>query len=164
MKAKAVVAALFVTVVGCHYRAWPVRLEGSPGDVASLAGEWVGEYSSAQSGRSGSIIFRLAAGRDTAFGDVLMIDSRSAGAASVRTTDQAFREHSSQLLRIAFVRIAGQRMAGALDPYTEPECHCTARTIFTGTVSKDVVEGTFVTRDESGREQRGRWRASRQSP
>ena len=82
MKAKVVVAALLLTVVACHYRPWPVRLEGRSSDLANLAGEWVGEYSGSQSGRSGSIIFRLAAGRDTAYGDVLMIDGRSASAAT----------------------------------------------------------------------------------
>lgn len=164
MKAKAVVVALAVALAGCHYQPWPVHLEGTPSDVAELAGEWVGEYSGAQSGRSGSIIFRLSAGRDSAFGDVLMVNQRGGAiTAGDSPTEHARHAQSSKLLRIAFVRIEGGRVRGALEPYTEPECDCTLSTTFTGTVSGDVVEGTFITRDEASKEQSGRWRVTRKN-
>jgi len=40
-----------------------------------LTGEWAGDYSSVESGRSGSISFTLRAAGDSAFGDVVMIPS-----------------------------------------------------------------------------------------
>src|SRR5256886_5468755 len=52
-------------------RAVPVG--GTAGDMAALAGQWEGSYSSASTGRSGSISFTLSAGNDSAFGDVIMI-------------------------------------------------------------------------------------------
>src|SRR2546430_3957423 len=52
-------------------RAVPVG--GTAGEVAALAGQWEGSYSSASTGRSGSISFTLSAGNDSAFGDVIMI-------------------------------------------------------------------------------------------
>jgi hypothetical protein len=69
---------------------------------------------------------------------------------------------SGQVLRIAFVRIAGGEVAGTLDPYTDPECKCTVQTTFTGTLRGNTIEGTFVTRGaELPREQAGRWKVTR---
>src|SRR5438552_2534469 len=51
----------------------PVPLVGTSTDVGALTGEWAGEYSSSESGRSGSISFTLRAAGDSAFGDVVMI-------------------------------------------------------------------------------------------
>src|SRR2546427_22688 len=51
----------------------PVPLAGTSGDVAALAGPWEGAYSSAATGRSGSISFALSAQGGSAFGDGIMI-------------------------------------------------------------------------------------------
>src|SRR5881397_4256440 len=51
----------------------PVPLVGAKRDVAALAGHWEGSYSSAATGRSGSISFTLTASGDSAFGDVVMV-------------------------------------------------------------------------------------------
>src|SRR5258706_9206535 len=61
------------TLGACGASRSPVPLVGSSNDVSALAGEWSGDYSSAQSGRSGSISFTLRAAADSAFGDVVMI-------------------------------------------------------------------------------------------
>ena len=74
--------ALFVAVVlsaACASNpSPPVPVTGTRADVSTLVGEWTGEYRSAESGRSGSILFKLDAGTDTARGDVVMV-SRDAG-------------------------------------------------------------------------------------
>lgn len=70
---------------------------------------------------------------------------------------------SSQVLRIAFVRVAGGNVTGTLDPYTDPECQCTVQTTFTGTLRGNTIEGTFVTRGPLPREQTGRWRVTRRT-
>src|SRR5881296_2776449 len=51
----------------------PIPLVGSTGDVAALTGRWEGSYSSAETGRRGSISFTLTAAGDSAYGDVVMI-------------------------------------------------------------------------------------------
>ena len=61
-----VVAALAVLGSGCASVQSPVPVAGEQSDIASLAGEWAGEYSSAETGRGGSIVFKLSAARDTA--------------------------------------------------------------------------------------------------
>src|SRR3989442_15893302 len=64
---------LLPALAACGASRSPVPLVGAATDVAALAGEWVGDYSSVESGRSGSISFTLRAATDSAFGDVVMI-------------------------------------------------------------------------------------------
>src|SRR5262245_11848817 len=59
-------------VMGCAGTAPRIPVEGSAQDLAALAGDWRGEYQGAAGGRSGLLEFHLAAGADTATGDVLM--------------------------------------------------------------------------------------------
>src|SRR5213596_3205344 len=66
---------LVLTLTACGASRAPVPLVGASADVAALTGEWAGDYSSAESGRSGSISFTLRAAGDSAFGDVVMIPS-----------------------------------------------------------------------------------------
>src|SRR5881409_4128022 len=68
-------AALTAVVAACASSQTPVPMIGSARDVGALTGEWAGDYSSAESGRSGSISFTLRAAGDSAFGDVVMIPS-----------------------------------------------------------------------------------------
>src|SRR5918992_932291 len=140
---------LLVVLLGisaaCHYNPSPVTLRGSPPEIAALAGEWVGEYTGSQSGRSGSISLRITAGGDAAHGE---------------------REHlaharSADVLRISFVRVAQGEVTGVLEPYIAPDCQCRVTTSFTGSVKGDTIDGTFTTRGSAGLEQTGRWRVSR---
>ena len=86
----------------CTWQGTPVPLVGP---TESLEGDWEGTYSSEQTGRTGSILFRLKAGTDSAYGDVVMIP--------VQTEEMLPRNHSEvfqpsrkmpHLLRISFVR------------------------------------------------------------
>jgi hypothetical protein len=135
---------------------------GAPGDVHALAGEWRGDYASDETGRSGNIIFGLAAGSDTAFGDVLMIPDGYGEAP--RDGDSALDRwrQSPDVLSIRFVQVGGGIVRGALDPYEDPECRCQVTTVFEGRLSGDTIEGTFWTRPEQGGPARqGRWRVAR---
>lgn len=139
----------------------PVPLAGS---FASLAGEWSGSYESPQSGRSGSIAFTLEPGDDHAHGDVTMIPRGST--APFRAARQEFPEDAgvmpAQLLNIRFVRVAGDSVSGAIEPYTDPECACAAVTRFRGLVRGNRIEGVFTTTraDRSGT-LRGTWMVGR---
>src|SRR5205814_1297055 len=64
---------LSLALVACGASRSPVPLVGTSNDLSPLAGDWAGDYSSAASGRSGSISFTLRAATDSAFGDVTMI-------------------------------------------------------------------------------------------
>ncbi len=157
-----ILAALLGTGTACRYQPSPVTLRGRPPEIAALAGEWGGEYSGSQSGRSGSISLRITAGGDTAYGDVVMVSN--IGQRLVAAHGE--REHlaharSADVLRIAFVRVAEGRVTGMLEPYVAPDCECRVTTSFSGTIQGDVVEGTFTTRGAGGLEQSGRWRVSR---
>ena len=66
-------ATVAVLAAGCSSAPAPIPVVGTPADVRTLAGEWGGDYHGESNGRSGSIVFRLSAQADTAFGDVVMI-------------------------------------------------------------------------------------------
>ena len=67
------IAALVSLTAACAANPSPVHVAGATSEIDRLAGEWTGEYTSVETGRSGSITFTLRAGSDTAFGDVVMI-------------------------------------------------------------------------------------------
>jgi hypothetical protein len=162
MKPRLLAIAAAAALIACHYTPPPVLLQGTPPEIATLAGEWDGEYSGAQSGRVGSISLRITAGRDTAIGDVWMVATngqRMVAAHDAR--DHRTHARTADMLHVTFVRVAAGRVSGALEPYTAPDCQCTVTTTFSGAVSGDIVEGTFVTRGPGGLEQTGRWRVSR---
>jgi hypothetical protein len=144
-------------------------VSGTATDLAALAGEWSGEYSSPETGRSGSIVFRLVGGTDSATGDVMMTPqlgtprgaTPSQGAPPVASEGM----RAPQVLTIRFVRIQSGRVSGRLDPYVEPDCRCTLLTVFEGELKGDVLAGTYTSRVQTtGQEQHGRWQVKRQKP
>ena len=149
-------AALLLTACATAGTPIPVR-----GDVQPLVGHWEGEYSSSETGRVGSIVFTLEAGRDTASGDILMIPSNpDVPTEAVRTTDPARR--APQVLRVSFVRCEDDEVSGWLDPYPDPDTGEKVFTTFEGFLKGDRLEGTFVSYTElSGRRSTGKWSAIR---
>ena len=147
----------------CRYRPEPIPVQGDRAEIARMAGTWVGEFSGTTSGRSGSITFTLKAGTDSAFGDVLMVPAGGMNPIMPADNPAEHRLHASspQVLRVSFVTITDGRVFGTLEPYIAPDCQCTVRTTFTGTIGTDAVDGTFVTRAPGGVEQTGRWRVVR---
>ena len=161
----ALLTVLLSTAAACHYRPAPVGLQGSPGEIAALAGEWTGEYTGTQTGRNGGILLQVVAGRDTAYGDVIM----STGAGQQLLAAHAPSEHeaharAAEVLKITFVRVAGGGVTGALEPYRAPDCQCVVATTFSGEARGDMIEGTFVTRGPGELQQSGRWRVQRRKP
>jgi hypothetical protein len=140
-------------------------VEGYTRAIAQLAGEWEGSYTGDQSGRAGSIVFRLRADSDTAEGDVLMTPRRALEANVV--DDHRFPTTTigtaPERLTIRFVRVRGDEISGVLDPYRDPECGCTLRTTFVGTLRGDVIEGTFQSEGEGIHHlpSSGRWTVTR---
>src|SRR2546426_6728817 len=144
----------------------PVPMAGTAGDVAALAGQWEGSYSSAATGRSGSISFTLSASSDSAFGEVIMIPrgwgrplqawDRQGGA------DAAGAQPRSAVLTINFVRVASGRVTGTLAPYPDPETGAQLFTTFEGRLDDDTIEGSYTTRGAGSRDpQTGQWKVMR---
>lgn len=142
------IAALTLAVAGCSGAPAPVPVVGAPADLRPLAGEWSGEYQGETTGRSGSIVFKLAAEADTAYGDVVMLP-RERLAQRLPTQDPSAGlpfPRTPEVLSIAFVRAAGGGVTGQLVPYRDPGCDCVLITRFEGQLHGDVLEGTYTSR------------------
>src|SRR5260370_27254219 len=160
------VSPLLALALGaCGASRSPVPLVGSASDVSALTGEWAGDYSSAESGRSGSISFTLRAAGDSAFGDVIMVPS-TWGRPLVPWRENAMGAGSNQspastVLTIRFVRVEHGHVSGTLDPYADPQSGARLLTTFSGELSGNTIAGVYTTRLPSGGTQTGRWSVQR---
>ena len=155
---------LALVVGGCSTAPAPVPVVGTPADLGQLAGEWGGDYHGETSGRSGSIVFKLAAGADSAVGDVVMIPrERREQRLPVQDPSAGLpTSRAPEVLSIAFVRAAGGGVSGRLKPYRDPDCDCMIITRFEGRIRGDVIEGTFTsTHVERHDTQTGTWKVTR---
>jgi hypothetical protein len=165
-KSLALTALIVLAAPACGPWVSKVPVQGDARVVAQLAGEWQGTYSSRETGRSGSILFRLRAGADTAEGDVLInlkrTDEHVIHGADRPTPPAA----SSPLLTIRFVVVRGNEVSGALDPYQDPVCGCKLTTRFLGVVSGGLIEGTFISEGSEIHHlpAHGTWRVTRLKP
>ena len=152
-------------LTACSAAQTPVPMVGAASDVAALAGHWDGAYSSAATGRSGSISFTLTSSGDSAFGDVVMIPSgfgRPLQAWNKAAAPPGAAAPRSTVLTINFVRVAEGRVTGTLAPYADPETSIQLFTAFDGQVRGDVIEGTYTTRAARGVDsQTGQWTVTR---
>jgi len=159
----AVTAVAFL--IACGGSQAPVPMVGQEADVSQLAGEWFGEYSSVESGRSGSITFKLIAGSDTATGDVIMSPRFNVRPQTGQVQPTGPAPGTIQALTINFVRVTGGQVSGSLASYTDPTCGCTLHTTFVGRLRGDTLGGTYTSLHEQSRDvQRGRWQVVRQNP
>lgn len=150
---------LAAAAMGCALNPAPVPVEGSRMDVSALAGEWTGEYRSAETGRLGSIMFTLEAGRDTAFGDIVMVPREAGAVQHDAIPAGAMPRAAQQVLTIRFVRVVGSSVIGTIDPYPSPDCECQLVTTFRGELRGKRIDGTFLVH-HSGHElvaQKGTW-------
>ena len=108
--------------------------------------------------RTGSISFKLAAGRDTAFGDVFMVPKAAFPQSTART--------NPQILTIRFVHVRGHAVSGTILPYLAPDCDCWLETRFRGDIRADRIAGEYVSHNsDNGRMvQRRTWWAKRIGP
>ena len=155
---------LVLALTACGASRAPVPLVGASADVGALTGEWAGDYSSAESGRSGSISFTLRAAGDSAFGDVVMIPSAWGRALVPWRGENATgvnQQPASTVLSIRFVRVEHGHVSGTLDPYADPQTGARLLTTFSGELNGNQITGTYTTRLTSGGTQTGRWTVQR---
>lgn len=157
-------ALLALALAACGASRSPVPLVGTSGDVSTLAGEWAGDYSSAESGRSGSISFTLRTATDSAFGDVVMVPAglgRPLQPWRGENMTGSAQSPSSTVLTIRFVRVESSHVSGTLDPYADPQTGARLITTFSGELKGNTIAGTYTTRLPSGEAQTGRWTVQR---
>ncbi len=156
---RSLLLTLLIAATACATTPSPVPVGG---DLAALAGEWGGEYSGAESGRSGSIVFTLVAGSSTAHGDVLMIPrgyvQGNRPASSMLPADD---RPTPQVLTISFVLVDDGWVRGTMDPYRSPDCGCTLVTTFSGVLDGNRIQGTYVTGHQDGTLETGKWSVKR---
>jgi hypothetical protein len=136
--AGAVVSAF---AVGCAPSRPPeIALSSSDFDLNPLVGEWRGNYTNPEAGRTGTIAFTLHAGVSSASGNVVMIPHGA---------DSSLYSHAAidrSVLKINFIRKQGQKVSGTLDPFRDPTCGCQVTTTFEGDFTDaHTIEGTFST-------------------
>jgi hypothetical protein len=173
-------SVLCVVVSGCKSTPSPapaVPVMGSSSARAKLVGRWEGEYKSAATGRSGTIVFEFK--KDVGRGDVLMMPKgateplRPAHPESAAGRDAQTKPDSStvdetlrtmQVLNIRFIETSEGALAGVLDPYIDPNCNCEVKTSFNGAIHGDRIEGTFTSKPiAGGPEATGQWSVTRKS-
>ena len=151
--------AMALALTACAGPGTPVPMAGTPTELETLAGEWSGQYSSIETGRSGSIVFRLTAGTDSATGDVMMSPMTGGPRSGDPMVSPAVV--TPLVIAIRFVNIEGGRVSGRLAPYTEPTCNCQLITVFEGRLNGSKLEGSYTSRMPDGRIQNGRWEVTR---
>jgi hypothetical protein len=141
-----------------------VPVSSASGGIRQLDGEWQGDFWSSQTGRHGRIWFKMAAGADSATGQVLMF---------LRTPSQAVwrgagspgetkRPAETEWLTIRFVEVEGGSVSGEIEPYTDPLCSCLVRTSFLGRLEGRKLDGTYTSRAVAREYQSGgHWSAQR---
>lgn len=155
MRPRTLFPPVLLLVMACTSVPPSVAVSGSARDLERLSGRWSGEYSSRDTGRSGSIVFTLSPDGAEARGDVLMIPGDKQPATGGRAPDQRW-------LKIRFVGVAGNTVTGTIAPYADADCGCTLTTVFTGEVIGSTISGTFESTGDRPRvTQRGRWKVTR---
>jgi len=160
-----ITATLAVLAIGCTSRNPGIELTSSDFDLNPLVGEWRGAYSSAETGRSGTIAFTLRAGEGSASGNVVMIPrADSLLTPAEREAVSNVSAPGRSVIKIHFIRKEGGNLSGTLDPYRDPDCNCPVTTTFQGTFrDARTIEGTFTTvPSTSGRNVTGgKWKVTR---
>ncbi len=112
----------------------PAPVDGDPADLAAFVGEWVGGYTCAETGRRGTLVFRVVAGEDSVRAVVLMIP---------RATEDDLVPEAIPLA-VHRVEVTGRSLRGVLARYDDPEWEIPLETSFGGTLAGgDHIEGYF---------------------
>jgi hypothetical protein len=161
---------LAVATTGCSRQphpenATPIRVEGRATDRRVLEGSWSGEFRNEHTGRTGTIRFNLAPGRDTAYARVTL-----PGAAPVPGCGDALSQATTPgqasddlLLRLTWLGVEAGSVGGWLAPYHDPEAGCVMDIWFEGSAWKNRIEGSYFARPADGTPLRiGSWEVRRE--
>jgi hypothetical protein len=148
-------------VIGCAGTNPPVTVVGPAADLRALSGNWFGDYSSVITGRTGTIVFELQAGSDSAWGRVVMTPRGAAGPIMPWQNPRGPLPAPKELT-IRFVRVVNDQVSGSLTTYADPVSGEPLFTVFQGRLVGDTITGTYSTKPTAGPgDQTGRWRVVR---
>jgi hypothetical protein len=162
-RAIALTLTAFASVVACSRGTPGIELASNDFDLNPLVGQWRGSFSSAQTGRTGTIAFNLNAGESAATGNVVMF-AKPDSLLTPEERELAANVPDRSVLKIHFLRKEGGTVSGGLDPYRDPECDCTVTTLFQGTFTNSTtIEGSYTTvRNKPGSDiVSGKWKVTR---
>jgi hypothetical protein len=151
-------------LLACSTSLGPANLGTAPANLNVLDGEWVGTYrADVAHGRSGALMFRLNAAEDVAQGCAIMrVGGRDTVEGSPMEGDLWSHVPPERLLLIVFNRGEEGGIRASFAPYPDPVCGCEMKTVLTGRVRGNVMEGTYVMEHASGGERMlGTWRVAR---
>ena len=138
-------------------------VEGARDDFERFAGRWEGTYTSDESGRAGTVVFAIDPAGSGARGEVIMIP-RGWGRPLTKADGHEAGDRPDLLHALRFHRMSldGDRVAGTLEPYRDPDCGCDLETSFVGRLRRGVIAGTYRSRPLDGDEEiTGVWRVER---
>jgi len=130
MRAAIAFSTCALLLVGCASSVKTVEVKGKVDDRVQLAGNWKGHYRGLDSGRNGTVEFKLDATRHYAFGHVMMYSTKARAAAKP--------------LAIEFVQVQKGHISGKIDPYIDPRCNCKVHTEFVGKMTGNAIHGSFT--------------------
>jgi len=157
----AVVLAVATVVTSCATTPPAIPVIGEASRVSALNGSWSGQYFSSMTGRHGSINFALAAGADTAYGDVLILPNTTRSLTGNDAQAPSKPEGSVPVL-VRFVLAAQDSVFGTLQPYEDPASGGVLDTRFTGRLHGDRIDGYYFTRNgKTGESTSGEWSVRR---
>ena len=115
---------------------------GENKSLSALVGHWEGTYTNPGNGRTGTIVLDFTSGGKEARGDILMVPPGS----NVKPTsaEESLRT-MPQIYEINFIQAEGNVLNGTVGPYEDPGSHCSANSVFQGTLQGDSIVGTFRT-------------------
>jgi hypothetical protein len=117
-----------------------VRVDGGDADRAHLEGTWDGAYASEETGRSGTLLFTLGPGAESAVATLEMMPRATPETPSPEPILLALH-----IVEVAASGVPGElTVRGALAPYDDPEWGLPLETHFTGTLLDGRIEGTFA--------------------
>ncbi len=139
-------AGATLAIAGCATRQPEIELTSSDFDLNPLVGEWRGNYSSTETGRTGTIAFTLRAAELAASGNVVMLPWADSSFAANHAPVDPSVANVREVLTIHFLRKEGSNVVGTLDPYRDPLCACQVTTTFQGAFrDRSIIEGTYTT-------------------
>lgn len=142
---------IFITAhSGCSSQS-SFRVDASQADLTALEGNWSGSFKSNDSQWSGTIEFSLTAGKDTAYGKVIMTPrgSKEPYLPAMRENRIVIGPRLNRFLTIHFVRVEEGAISGTLKPYFDPESGQDVTVIFYGRIIDDTLEGTYKSSAEN---------------
>lgn len=139
MRTSWILAVPMAVLAGCAHSPPSVDVIGEAADMATLDGEWFGEYESRDSSRKGRIYFRFDRATGSAMGHVLVVSEDATG-----NHQAGGRPEHHQFVDLSVVRVTGPQVVGTLAPHHDLLCRCRIETTFRGTLDDGMIRGTFT--------------------